>query len=107
MWRDRDPYRDHQYVPDTFWLVVAALLFAASGLVWLIGQVAAILFGPHHQHLRSGWSTCSGCCCASLGPGTTQFEPGHPPPSRCCPARSACTPQLSSRSGFQPSSMGC
>jgi hypothetical protein len=51
MWRDRDPYRDHQYVPDTFWLVVAALLFAASGLVWLIGQVAAICFGPHHQHL--------------------------------------------------------
>src|ERR671915_815907 len=50
MWRDRDPYRDHQYVPDTFWLVVAALLFAACGLVWLIGQVAAILFGAH-QHM--------------------------------------------------------
>src|SRR5512132_3754979 len=50
MWRDRDPYRNHQYVPDTFWLVVAALLFAACGLVWLIGQVAAILFGAH-QHL--------------------------------------------------------
>jgi len=48
---DRHPYRDHQYVPDTFWLAVAALLFAACGLVWLIGQVAAILFGPHHQHL--------------------------------------------------------
>jgi type IV secretory pathway TraG/TraD family ATPase VirD4 len=51
MWRDRDRYRDHQYVPDTFWLAVAALLFAACGLVWLIGQVAAICFGPHHQHL--------------------------------------------------------
>jgi hypothetical protein len=51
MWRDRDPYRDHQYVPDTFWFVIAALLFAACGLVWLIGQVAAILLGPHHQHL--------------------------------------------------------
>jgi len=50
MWRDRDRYRDHQYVPDTFWLVVAALLFAACGLVWLIGQVAAILFGAH-EHL--------------------------------------------------------
>jgi hypothetical protein len=37
--------------PDTFWLAVAALLFAACGLVWLIGQVAAIVFGPHHQHL--------------------------------------------------------
>ena len=32
MRRDHDPYRDHQYVPDTFWLVVAALLFAACGL---------------------------------------------------------------------------
>src|SRR5215207_7760580 len=51
MWRDRDRYPEHHYVPDTFWLVVSALLFAACGLVWLIGQVAAILFGPHHQHL--------------------------------------------------------
>src|SRR5215216_4277136 len=50
MWRDRDPYRDHQYVPDTFWLLVASLLFAACGLVWLIGQVAAIVFGAH-EHL--------------------------------------------------------
>jgi len=51
MWPDRDRYPEHNNVPDTFWLVVAALLFAACGLVWLIGQVAAILFGPHHQHL--------------------------------------------------------
>ena len=51
MRHDRDPYRDNQYVPDTFWLVVAVLLFAACGLVWLIGQIAAILLGPHHQHL--------------------------------------------------------
>ena len=51
MWRDRDRYPEHQYVPDTFWLVVAALLFAACGLVWLIGPVAAILFGPQHQHV--------------------------------------------------------
>jgi hypothetical protein len=51
MWRDRDRYPEHHYVPDTFWLLVAALLFAACGLVWLIGQVAAILFGPQHQHL--------------------------------------------------------
>ena len=50
MWRDRDRYPEHNYVPDTFWLVVAALLFAACGLVWLIGQVAAILFGAH-EHL--------------------------------------------------------
>jgi type IV secretion system protein VirD4 len=51
MWRDRDRYPEHSYVPDTFWFLVAALLFAACGLVWLIGQVAAIVFGPHHQHL--------------------------------------------------------
>jgi type IV secretion system protein VirD4 len=50
MRRDRDPNRDQQYVPDTFWFAVAALVFAACGLVWLIGQVAAILFGAH-QHL--------------------------------------------------------
>jgi type IV secretion system protein VirD4 len=50
MWRDRDRYPEHNLVPDTFWLVVAALLFAACGLVWLIGQVAAILFGAH-EHL--------------------------------------------------------
>jgi ABC-2 type transport system permease protein len=28
MWRDRERYPEHNYVPDTFWLVVAALLFA-------------------------------------------------------------------------------
>jgi hypothetical protein len=37
MWRDGDRSPEHNYVPDTFWLVVAALLFAACGLVWLIG----------------------------------------------------------------------
>jgi hypothetical protein len=50
MWRDRDRYPEHNLIPDTFWLLVAALLFAACGLVWLIGQVAAIVFGAH-QHL--------------------------------------------------------
>jgi type IV secretion system protein VirD4 len=50
MWHDRDPHREQQHIPDTFWLLVAALLFAACGLVWLIGQVAAILFGAH-EHL--------------------------------------------------------
>jgi type IV secretory pathway TraG/TraD family ATPase VirD4 len=34
---------------------LVTLLFAACGLVWLIGQVAAILFGPHHQHLPVRW----------------------------------------------------
>src|SRR4029453_6280412 len=47
MWRDRDRYPEHNLVPDTFWLVIAALLFVACGLVWLIGQVAAIVFGAH------------------------------------------------------------
>jgi hypothetical protein len=46
------------YVPDTFWLIVAVLLFAACGLVWLIGQVAAISSAPTSTY-RSGWSTCS------------------------------------------------
>jgi type IV secretion system protein VirD4 len=50
MWRDRDRSPEHNLVPDTFWLVAAALLFAACGLVWLIGQVAAIVFGAH-EHL--------------------------------------------------------
>ena len=50
MWRDRDRYPEHNLVPDTFWLVIGVLLFAACGLVWLIGQIAAILFGAH-EHL--------------------------------------------------------
>src|SRR4029453_17117825 len=50
MWREGDRYPEHNYVPDTFWLVVAALLFAACGLAWVIGQVAAIVFGAH-QHV--------------------------------------------------------
>ena len=55
MWRDRDPYREQQHVPDTLWLVVAVVLFAACGLVWLIGQVAAVLFGAHeHLPVRLG-----------------------------------------------------
>ena len=50
MWRDRDRHPEPNLVPDTFWLVIAVLLFAACGLVWLIGQVAAILIGAH-EHL--------------------------------------------------------
>ena len=53
MWRDRDRYPEHNLVPDTFWLVIAVLLFAACGLVWLIGQVAAILFGAHRAPPRA------------------------------------------------------
>jgi type IV secretion system protein VirD4 len=50
MRHDRDPYPEHHYLHDTFLLWAAGLLFVACGLVWLIGQVAAILFGAH-QHL--------------------------------------------------------
>ena len=48
-WQDRDPYPEHHYLHDTFLLWAAALLFVACGLVWLIGQVAAICFGPQHE----------------------------------------------------------
>ena len=100
-------YRDHNVVPDTFWLVVAALLFAACGLVWLIGQVAAILFGPHQapagpagRHARRPPAPARHL--GRPGPGlATRIS------SRCCPARSACTPPRCSPSGFPPSPMGC
>ena len=35
MWRDRDRYPEHNHIPDIFWLLVAVLLFAAWGLIWL------------------------------------------------------------------------
>jgi len=86
MWRDRDPYREQQHVPDTFWLVVAVLLFAACGLVWLIGQVAAVLFGAH-EHLPVRLVDMPGSCCGCLALGTTPPKPGHRAPGRCCRAR--------------------
>src|SRR4029450_6098821 len=49
-WHDRDPYPEHQNVHDTFLLWAAGMLFVGCGLLWLIGQVAGILFGAH-QHL--------------------------------------------------------
>src|SRR5512132_1842081 len=95
MWRDRDPYRDHQYVPDTFWLVVATLLFAACGLVWLIGQVAAILFGAH-QHLPVRLVDMLGVLLRL--PDTWDDPAGAWPPSSQpllpCPARPYATPVL-------------
>ena len=105
MWRDRDRYRDHQYVPDTFWLVVAALLFAACGLVWLIGQVAAILFGAH-QHLPVRLVDMLGVLLRPRHLGrpaqglATSSQPLLPGPV-------ACTPPPSSPSGSPPCSMGC
>jgi hypothetical protein len=105
MWRDRDPYREQQHVPDTFWLVVAVVLFAACGLVWLIGQVAAVLFGAH-QHLPVRLVDMLGVLLRL--PGTWDDPPrrGHPLLSRCCPGRRACTLPLSSPSGSQPSCTG-
>src|SRR4030095_6138318 len=73
MWRDRDRYPEHHYVPDTFWLVVAAPLFGACGLVWLIGQVAAILFGAH-EHLPVRLVDTLGVLLRLPGPSD------HPPP---------------------------
>jgi hypothetical protein len=87
MWRDRDRYPEHNLVPDTFWLVIAVLLFAACGLVWLIGQVAAIVFAPHHQHLPVRLVDMLGVLLACPAPGTTPPKPGHPLSSRYCPAR--------------------
>ena len=49
-WQDRDPYPEHHYLHDTFLLWAAGLLFVACGLVWMVGQVAALLFGAH-EHL--------------------------------------------------------
>ena len=106
MWRDRDRYPEHNYVPDTFWLLVAALLFAACGLVWLIGQVAAILFGAHRAPAGPAGRHARGPPAPARHLGRPRPEPGHPPPSRCCPARSACTPPPSSPSGSPPSLYG-
>jgi type IV secretion system protein VirD4 len=40
---------------DTLLMVVIGLALAASGLVWLVGQVAALAFGAHHP-IRLGLS---------------------------------------------------
>jgi type IV secretion system protein VirD4 len=49
MRRDRHP--EHEHAIDMLLLTVGALLLAGSGLLWVVGQVAAILFGAH-QHLE-------------------------------------------------------
>src|SRR5215213_8510433 len=94
-WHDRDPYRGHQYVPDTFWLVVAALLFAACGLVWLVGQVAAILFGPHHQHLPVRLVDMLGVLLRLPGTWDDPAQAWPPAAQPLLPGRSACTPRPS------------
>ena len=92
MWRDRDRYPGHSLVPDTFWLVVAALLFAACGLVWLIGQVAAILFGPHHQHLPVRLVDMLGVLLRLPGTWDDPARRGRRGSGRCCRVRWGCTP---------------
>jgi type IV secretion system protein VirD4 len=48
MWRDRrQPYAEYP-ATDTVWLTIGAVLLAAGLLVWMVGQVAAVLFGAHH-----------------------------------------------------------
>jgi hypothetical protein len=107
MWRDRDPYHDPNTVPDTFWFVIAAVLFAASGLVWLIGQVAAILLGPHHQHLPVRLVDMLGVLLRLPGTWDDPAQAWPPSASRCSLARWACTPPPSLPSGSPPSSMDC
>jgi hypothetical protein len=53
MWRERDRYGDHQSVPDTFWLLMAALLFAACGLETIASRSVPMGCGPNvDQALR-------------------------------------------------------
>ncbi len=47
---ERSPSAEHTQVLDTLLMTIAVVLFVACGLLWLAGQVAAILFGAH-QHL--------------------------------------------------------
>jgi type IV secretion system protein VirD4 len=42
---------EHEHAIDALLLAVGALLLAGSGLLWVVGQVAALLFGAH-QHLE-------------------------------------------------------
>jgi type IV secretion system protein VirD4 len=41
-------YHEPDHVPDTFLLVAVVAALAVTVLLWLVGQVAAVLFGAHH-----------------------------------------------------------
>jgi Type IV secretory system Conjugative DNA transfer len=41
-------YHEPDHVPDTFLLVAVVAVLAVTVLLWLVGQVAAVLFGAHH-----------------------------------------------------------
>jgi type IV secretion system protein VirD4 len=49
MRHERNP--EHEHAIDMLLLTAGALLLAGSGLLWVVGQVAAIVFGAHHEHL--------------------------------------------------------
>jgi hypothetical protein len=34
MWRDRDRYPEHNYIPDTFWLVITVLYCCSPPAGW-------------------------------------------------------------------------
>jgi hypothetical protein len=106
MWPDRDRYPEHNDVPDTFWLVVAALLFAACGLTWLIGQVAAILFGAH-QHLPVRLVDMLGVLLRLPGTWDDPAQAWPPGVQPLLPARWACTPPPCLPSGCPPWPTGC
>jgi hypothetical protein len=59
--------------------------------VWMIGQVAAILFGSSHQYLPVRLVDMLGCSCACPAPGTTRLGPGRGTAGRCCRGQWACT----------------
>jgi type IV secretion system protein VirD4 len=49
MRHERHP--EHEHAIDALLLTTGALLLAGTGLLWVVGQVAALLFGAH-QHLE-------------------------------------------------------
>ena len=110
MWHDRrQPYPRGTTTSRTRFLAAGwpALLFVACGLVWLIGQVAAILFGAHEhlpmpagRHARGAAQPARHLGRPGQGLATLLL-------SSCCRARWACTPPPSSPSGFPPWPTGC
>jgi hypothetical protein len=87
-------------VDNLLWLAVGTAL-AATVLVWVVGQVAAVLFGTHHWlPLNLGQVAQVPFHLANI-PATPSW-PGQPASAGCCPARSACTPPWSWSSVFRP-----
>ncbi|HEV8650294.1 MAG TPA: hypothetical protein VG276_13015 [Actinomycetes bacterium] len=89
---ERNP--EHEHAIDTLLLTIGALLLAGSGLLWLVGQVAAILFGAH-EHLELRLDDMFGVLLHLPGHYNDPKQAWPPRRSGCCPARSACTPPSS------------